>query len=95
MEDQFISDNPGKVVTKFQFSALFHNTWLKSMTVANITAGFRVTGVYHSDAVCVLYQESEVLSKESGLSFIPLYSPSPRLQSSYYIERQEEFSVES
>ena len=77
----YLSRKGGQVVTKFQFSPLFRNAWLKSMTVANITAGFKVTGVYpvNRNALSLPGQECETLSKETGLSFIPLYSPSHRI----------------
>lgn len=42
----FLTMNPGKVVTIYQFSMLFSQAWMKSMTVSNICAGFRVTGVH-------------------------------------------------
>ena len=38
--------NPGRVITKFQFSHLFAQAWSKGMTINNITAGFRNTGIY-------------------------------------------------
>lgn len=76
----YLAQHPGQVVTKFQFTPLFRNAWLKSMTVVNITGGFRVTGVYPVDrnALSPPQQESEALSRATGLSFIPLYSPSQR-----------------
>ena len=37
--------NTGCVVTKFQFSSLFQQTWSKGMSVDNICAGFRKTGI--------------------------------------------------
>ena len=33
--------NPGNVVTKFQFSRLFSQTWSKGMTISNVTSVFR------------------------------------------------------
>ena len=50
------------------------------MTIANIIGGFRVTGVYpvNRDALSPPSLESETLSKETGLPFIPLYSPAAR-----------------
>ena len=46
------------------------------MMVGNITGGFKVTGVYplNRSAFCVP-DNSENLPKETGLVFIPLYSP--------------------
>ena len=41
--------NPGKVVTRYQFSTLFGRAWLRAMTPKNIISGFSVTGVYPTD----------------------------------------------
>ena len=38
--------NPGQVITKFQFSHLFAQAWSKGMTISNITAAFRNTGIF-------------------------------------------------
>ena len=75
---RYLTMHPGRVITKFQFTSLFKNAWLKSMSVANITGGFRTTGVYPVDrnALSSPAEECETLSRETGLSFIPLYSPS-------------------
>ena len=73
---KYVADNPGKVVTKYQFSPLFKQAWMQSMTVGNITGGFKVTGVYplNRSTFCVP-DNSENLPEETGLAFIPLYSP--------------------
>ena len=42
----FMFKNPGKVVSKFQFSKLFSGAWSKGMTISNITMGFHNTGIY-------------------------------------------------
>lgn len=42
---KYAADNPGKVVTKYQFSQLLKQAWMQSTTVENITGGFKVTGV--------------------------------------------------
>lgn len=42
----FIAKNPGKEVTRYDFSTLFSDAWSKSMTVSNISSGFKVTGVF-------------------------------------------------
>ena len=74
---RYMSENPGKVVTKFQFSPIFSKAWARSMIIANITAGFRVTGVYPLNRHAFSFPSYEVkdLSQETGLSFIPMYSP--------------------
>ena len=36
----------GQVVTRYTFSRLFSEAWMRSMTIKNILSGFRVTGIY-------------------------------------------------
>ena len=43
---QYLFSNPGRVITKFQFSTLFAKAWSKGMTIENIISGFRHTGIY-------------------------------------------------
>ena len=77
---QCVTEHPGKVVTKFQFSSLFNTAWTRSMTVANIVGGFRVTGVHpvNRHALFPPSIDCESLSRETGLPFIPMYSPLTR-----------------
>ena len=42
----FMQSNPGKVITKYQFSPLLSEAWMATMTPANICSGFRKCGVY-------------------------------------------------
>ena len=80
---EFYTKNPGRVVSRFDFSALFSEAWKLSMTPKNIISGFQVTGVYPFDRnrVLVQLQESgskfkpENLIQSTGLAYIPLYSP--------------------
>lgn len=43
---QFMVDNPLKVVSRFNFSELFHSAWVSAMTSKNIyiMGGFKTTG---------------------------------------------------
>ena len=43
---EYMQSNPGKVVTKYQFSALLNKAWMLTMTPSNICSGFRRCGVY-------------------------------------------------
>ena len=82
---EYITSHPGRVVTRYQFSELFRRAWEKAMTMTNIVAGFRTTGVYllnrlavpvlgiAEDGSCV---RRVSLAERTGLQFIPLYSPS-------------------
>ena len=51
--------------------------------MGNIVKGFKVTGVYpvNGNALLPQSQECETLTKKTGLSFIPLYSPHRSLHS--------------
>ena len=50
---------------------------MKSMTIGNIVGGFRVAGIYPIDrsVFAELTGSKESLTTETGLAFIPLYSP--------------------
>lgn len=43
---QYWNQNPDRRLTKNRFAAVFTPVWEKCMTVANITSGFRSTGIY-------------------------------------------------
>ena len=77
----FISKNPGNV-TRYEFSALFAKAWSNAMTLPNIVAGFRVTGVcpFNRNAIRLPSEaptkfDPEALVKSTGIKYIPLYSP--------------------
>ena len=50
---EFMQQNPGRVVTKFDFSELLSKAWSRTMTPANIINGFRKCGVYPFDPAAV------------------------------------------
>ena len=52
----FLSANPGRIVSRYDFSPLFQESWMKAMTARNITAGFRHTGICPFDKQAVLSQ---------------------------------------
>ena len=72
--------NPGRVVSKFQFSQLFSGAWSKGMSIGNITMGFRNTGIYPFNRSALLRKlpsspeifdsENEVPGDFSGNSII-------------------------
>lgn len=79
----FYHANPGRCVTKYEFSRLFHDAWDQAMTGPNITSGFRATGVYPFNKNAIVPNEDVYtqfepanLAERTGLSYIPLYSPS-------------------
>lgn len=80
----FITRNPGRVITRYDFSQLFSNAWSKAMTITNVVSGFKTTGIYPLDRSTILpitYPESPAvrpqLSHRTGLNYIPLFSPNP------------------
>ncbi len=75
---EYLTDNPGRVITRYQFSSLFSKAWMQSMTIGNVTAAFRVTGVYPLDRDVFSFVNEAALPQESGISFIPLYSPASK-----------------
>ena len=76
----YMSDNPGMVVQRYVFSRLFHSAWNEGVTMRNIQAAFRTTGVYpfNRDVIVLPGEEKKSLSERTGLSFIPFYTPSKR-----------------
>ena len=42
----YLQQNPGRVITRFQFSSLFSQAWGAAVSPANIIAGFRTCGIY-------------------------------------------------
>ena len=78
----FISKNSGRDITRYDFSALFAKVWSKAMSLPNIMAGFRVTGIcpFNRNAISLPSEEPtkfnpEALSQATGIKYIPLYSP--------------------
>ena len=43
---RFMENNPGELVTKRNYSVIFSQAWYRAMTLKNIVASFRATGVY-------------------------------------------------
>ena len=75
---KFLADNPGKVVMRFTFSKLFRESWARAITLLNVQAGFRCTGIYPLDRNVVVPKSKEVpssLAQHTGTKFTHLYSP--------------------
>ena len=66
---QYMVDNPGRVVTKFQFSSLFREAWFKSIKPETVVAGFRKAGVYplNPNAISVPALDASSLTSDSSL----------------------------
>ena len=75
----FLTANPGQVVTCYNFSALLRKAWEASMVIPNVLAGFRVTGIFPVDRDVLLNPIKESLNEPTatapGLEYIPLLSP--------------------
>ena len=66
---KFMQSNPGKVVTKYQFSPLLNEAWMATMTPANICSGFRKCGIYpfNPDAIdCTISTENPAGNVQGG-----------------------------
>ena len=76
---RFCSQNPGKVVNRYNFSKIFHSAWVQGMSMKNVIASFKAVGVYPVNRDVVLEQLPGV-SKDSSppsvsLPFVPFLSP--------------------
>ena len=73
----FHARNPGRVITRYDFSPLFSEAWIESMTPKNILAGFRVTGVHPLNRHAFdADHKKPSLTEKTGLRYIPLFTPS-------------------
>ena len=63
-----------KVVTRYTFNKLFSQAWMKSMTIKNILAGFRVSGIYPLDRSKLLVDKADIKPLEE-MKFNPLITP--------------------
>ena len=59
----FLCDNPGKVVTRFTFSKLFNEAWTLSMTMRNIQTVFKFTGIFPVNRDVVILKPDDSLYK--------------------------------
>ena len=59
-----MADNPGKVVTRFQFSSLFNKAWFLSIQPHTIVSGFRKVDVYPFNSTAIKpYDNSSISNK--------------------------------
>ena len=73
---KFITSNPGRVVSRYEFSSLFTDAWCNAMSMKNVAAGFKVTGVYPFDNQAIKVPEEEyttfkpeALAVSSGIKY--------------------------
>jgi hypothetical protein len=72
----FMSERPGEVVNRANFNTVFQKAWVNSMTMKNITASFRLSGVQPVNRYAVvLPQEEKVTLPAKPTLFVPLVTP--------------------
>ena len=93
---EYVVQNPGKVITQNNFSTLFSKTWMKSMTITNVMAGFSTAGIYPLDRNKVISKLEEAMftppKQPSKLSYLPLLTPVPSPSISQSIKKPIVFS---
>ena len=82
----FLTKNPGKVVTQFVFSELFAKAWMASMTMPNIISGFHHSSVYPVNHSKVIHQVEQISGSKSyedtGIVYVPVLTPASHVKSS-------------
>ena len=74
----FMTSHPYQAVTRCNFSKIFSIVWGKAMTMPNILAGFKVTGVYPLDRNALRPKPpKKTLAENVGLQYIPVLTPRP------------------
>lgn len=56
---KFHTDNPMRNITSYDFVGLFAEVWASAMTINNIVASFKVTGIYPFDRSAIKLPEEE------------------------------------
>lgn len=62
-------DNPGKLITRYDFCALFKSSYCRDLTMANIVSGFRGTGVYPFNPMAINDEHLQQSSITTELTF--------------------------
>ena len=75
---QFMSENPGKVVTKFNFSSLFAKAWYLTIRPDLIVSGFRKVGVCPFDSSAIKPYTSTLEASKSTTMKDQLSPSSPK-----------------
>ncbi len=73
---KFIQENPGKVISKLQFSSLFSKAWEMALTPANVISWFRTSGVFPLNPDAIKVTDSGK-SKATPVSSAPTLSDNP------------------
>ena len=76
----YLVSHPGKIISRYNFSALFARAWLSTMTPNNCIAGFRTTGIIPLDRDVIIgrlsceEKPSEIFDS-AGLKRLAMYTP--------------------
>ena len=98
----YMSKNPGKVITQYTFMPVFSKSWYRAMTIPNIMSAFHTTGVHPFNHYKVEVSDSmlhkfdpKALAEKNGLAFLPSYTPvcskstsAPKSTLTFYTEKQ-------
>ena len=88
----YMTSNPGKVVTKFQFCSLLNQAWFKAINPATNISGFREVGVCPFNATAI-QPYSDVLSDENSCSSSNEASGNEVISNQSLTEKNAEFIV--
>ena len=83
----FLVKHPGRSITKYDFSRLFGEAWIKAMTPKNILSGFAVTGICPLNRNALVAGGIRKSPDKPKLPFIPLFTPSKRVSLSHSPKR--------
>ena len=81
---RFTSNNHGQVVSRYVFSQILSRAWEKCMTLSNVRAGFKVTGVYplNRNAALKHFGSACKTAANTPLEYLPVLGPVPRKKDS-------------
>jgi len=68
---RFFQENPGKVIMKIHFSALFSQAWARAISPSNIIAGFQTCGVYPFNPAAIKVPEANASAGASVVKLQP------------------------
>ena len=72
---KFLAAHPGRVITRYDFSRLFAEAWLNTMTIKNITSGFETTGVFPVNKAAIKLPITSPNHPQPVTTKPPIYTP--------------------
>jgi len=79
---KFVQRNPGKVITKYDFSPLLHEAWNDTMIPTVIASGFRRSGIYPFNPKALDYGPSKSHEKTNPTSQVSIANSSQAMATS-------------